>query len=79
MKFPPATHQTLALTRAVHSNTLTAAQREQVAVVLTMIGAAMRVAADAAEHADDRVSAAVVAGAWEPVSVEYARLLAATG
>lgn len=35
----------------------------------------LRVAAEAAEHADDRVSAAIVAGAWYPVSVEFDRLL----
>lgn len=76
----PTQDQTLALTRAVRSDTLTAAQREQVAAVLTMIGAAMRVAADAADlHRGDPVSAAAVAGAWDPVSVEYALLLAATG
>jgi hypothetical protein len=44
-----------------------------------MIGAALRVAAEAAEHADDRASAATVVGAWRPVSVEYARLLTDTG
>jgi hypothetical protein len=72
----PTQDQTLALTRAVHTSTLTTAQGEQVAVVLTMtIGAAMRVAAEAAEHADDRVSAAIVAGAWYPVSIEFERLL----
>ncbi len=44
----PTQDQTIALTRSVRSNTLTAAQRDQVTVVLTMIGAAMRVAAEAA-------------------------------
>jgi len=62
----PTQDQTLALTRAVHTSTLTTAQGEQVAVVLTMIGAAMRVAAEAAEHADDRVSAAIVG--WRVVA-----------
>ena len=81
MNNPPTQDQTLALTRSVRTNTLTAAQRDQVTVVLTMVGAAMRVAAEAAEAADDRVSAAIVAGAWYPVSIEFERLLglAATG
>ncbi|MCA1670964.1 MAG: hypothetical protein LC799_01730 [Actinobacteria bacterium] len=43
--------------------------------MLTMIGAALRVAAEAAEHTDDRVSAATVVGAWQPVSIEFDRLL----
>ena len=75
----PTQDQTLALTRTVRSNALTTEQRSQVAAVLTMIGAALRVAAEAAEHADDRASAATVVGAWQPVSVEYARLLTAIG
>jgi len=75
----PTQDQTLALAAAMREGGLTREQREQTARVLTMVGAAMRVAADAAKHADDRVSAAIVAGAWSPVSVEYAKLLAATG
>ena len=47
--------------------------------MLGLIGSAMRTAAQAVDlHHGDPVSAAV-AGAWEPVSVEYARVLAATG
>jgi len=73
---PPTQDQILAFTRTMRTNTLTAAQREQVAAVLTMIGSAMRVAAEAADHHDDdRVSAATVAGAWRPVSTEFELLL----
>jgi hypothetical protein len=42
-----------------------------------MIGSAMRVAAQAGDLR--RGDAAAVAGVWEPVSVEYARLLADIG
>jgi len=49
--------------------------------VLGLIGSAMRVAAQAIEqHPDDPASAASsVAGAWQPVATEYARLLAGIG
>jgi hypothetical protein len=62
-------------------NTFTREQREKTAVVLGMIGSALRTAAQAIErHPDDPASAAAsVAGAWEPVGAEFARLLAGTG
>jgi len=49
--------------------------------VLGLIGSAMRVAAQAIEqHPGDPAAAAVsVAGAWQPVGAEFARLLAVTG
>ena len=76
----PTQDQTLALAATMRVGTLTCAQREQTAVVLGMIGSAIRTAAQAAvRHRGDPVSAVAVAGAWDPVSVEYARLLAATG
>ena len=71
----PNRDQTIALTRALREGRLTRAQREQTAQELTMIGSAMRVAAEAAEHDDHRVSAATVVGAWSPVATEYDRLL----
>ena len=71
----PNRDQTIALTRALREGRLTRAQREQTAQELTMIGSAMRVAAEAAAHDDHRVSAATVVGAWSPVSVEFDRLL----
>jgi len=75
----PTREQTTTLAAATRSNTLTTAQREQVAVVLGMTGSAMRVAAQAVErHRGDPVAAAAVAGAWQPVEVEFARLVADT-
>jgi len=62
----PTQDQTIVLTRAVREGRLNRAQRAQLARVLTMIGAAMRVAAEEVEHANDRVSAAIVTGAWYP-------------
>ena len=77
----PSHEQINALAALVRNDTLTTAQREQTAVVLGMIGSAMRVAAQAIEqHPDDPASAASsVAGAWQPVATEYARLLAGIG
>jgi len=65
----------------IRNNTVTPSQHEETAVVLGMIGFALRTAAQAIEqHPDDPPSAAAsVAGAWQPVSAEFARLLAATG
>lgn len=68
---PPTHEQTTVLAALVRGGTLTDAQRDQTAVVLGMIGSALRVAA----QADNPGSAA---GAWSPVEVEFARLVAET-
>jgi hypothetical protein len=80
MTTTPTHEQITALATAVRGNTLTRVQRDQTAVVLGMIGSALRTAAQAVERADDPASAdASVAGAWQPVATEYARLLAGAG
>ena len=78
---PPAHDQTTAFAELVRGGTLTPTQREQTALVLDMIGAALRVVAQGVEqHPDDPARAAAwVAGAWEPVGVELAALLAIPG
>ena len=78
MSTTPTHEQSTALAALVRGNTLTAEQCEQTAVVLGMIGSALRIAAQVIERADDPASASV-AGAWQPVATEYARLLADTG
>jgi len=71
------------LAAAVRGNTLTRVQRDQAALVLGMIGSALRTAAQAVEGADgDPASAAAsVAGAWEPVGAPKrpTTVLAGTG
>ena len=80
MTTTPTHEQITALAAAVRGNTLTRVQRDQTAVVLGMIGSALRTAAQAVERADDPASAdASVAGAWQPVVTEYSRLLAGAG
>jgi len=46
-----------------------------------MIGSALRTATQAVEQHPDAPAAAAasVAGAWEPVAIDFARLLAGTG
>ena len=76
---PPTHEQTTALAAMVRDNTLTREQCEQTAVVLGMVGSAIRVAAQVIERADDPAAAAAsVAGAWQPIAIEYSRLLAGT-
>ncbi len=80
MTTTPTHEQITALAAAVRGNTLTRVQRDQTAVVLGMIGSALRTAAQAVDRADDPASAdASVAGAWQPVVTEYSRLLAGAG
>ena len=69
----PTQDQTLALATAVRSNALNREQRDQVAVVLGMIGSAMRVAAQAAEPHSGAAEGGTLG------RLEYARLLGATG
>lgn len=71
MNIIPTHTQTTALAAAVCEGTLTDAQREQTALVLGMIGSSLRIAA----QADNPAS---VAGAWQPVEAEFAKLLAGT-
>ncbi len=77
----PTHEQITALAAAVRGNTLTRMQRDQAALVLGMIGSALRTAAQAVEGADgDPASAAAsVAGEWEPGRRRNARLLAGAG
>ena len=78
MPTTPTHEQINALAALVRCNTLTREQRDQAAVVLGMIGSAMRTAAQVIERAGDPASAASsVAGAWQPVGAEFARLLVA--
>jgi len=81
MTTTPTHEQITALAAGVRGNTLTRVQRDQTAVVLGMIGSALRTAAQVVKRADgDPASvAASVAGAWAPVCAEYARLLAGGG
>lgn len=77
----PNPRSNLALTRAVRSNALTAAQREQTAVVLGMIGSAIRTAAQAGDlHRGDAAAPKSIIGSAvvrPPVGGGSARLLRA--
>lgn len=66
----PTHEDSTALAALVRGGILTGEQREQTALVLDVIGSALRTVA----QADNPAS---VAGAWQPVTTEYTRLLAA--